>query len=177
MSYRNWIIGVVASMAPWMAQAQDLGFDAAQRADGFVVYVDFEPAGMARNWADSHRATGANNSAVAVRPELDRHLVVAIVDELTRERVGDAQISAKLTRTNPPGSTFSSKLELMEHGAPPTYGTMVTVDPLAEYSLELMISRSDEAEPVRLRFGPARVPASASHGDLRKRNPPETGRQ
>lgn len=177
MSYGNWIIGVVASMVPWMVQAQDRVFDAPQPADGLVVYVDFEPAGMARNWADSHRSTGANNSAVAVRPELDRHLVVAVVHELTRERVEDARIRVTLTRTDPPGSPFSSKLELMERGAPATYGTMVTVDPLAEYSLELVISRPGEAEPSRLRFGPARIPATGSHGDLRKRAPPDTDRQ
>ncbi len=177
MSYRRCIIGVVASIVPWMLPAQDRGFDALQRADGLVVYVDFELAGMAPDWVDSHGSTGEGNSAVAVRPELDRHLVVAIVDELTRERLGDAHVRATLTRTVPPGSPFSSKLELMEKGAPATYGTMVTVDPLAEYSLELMISRPDETEPVRLRFGPAGVPATGSHGDLRKRNPSDVGWQ
>jgi hypothetical protein len=163
-----WIVGAIAAATPWLTQAQDRTFDTPQRLDGIVVSVDFEPAAMVPDWADSHRSSGMDTAAPAVRPDLDRHLVVAVVDELTRERVGDARIEATLTPTVPPGSAFTSKLELMKRGSPASYGTMVTIDPLAEYTLELTIRRPNQAEPSRARFGPARIPLSGSHGDLRK---------
>jgi hypothetical protein len=172
MSARMWMIGTIVAVTPWLTQAQDRTFDAPQRLDGVVVSVDFEPAAMAPGWADSHRSSGVDTAAPAVRPELDRHLVVAVVDELTRERVGDARIEVTLTRTVPPGSAFTGKLELMKRGSPASYGTVVTIDPLAEYTLELTIRRPNQAEPSRARFGPARIPLSGSHGELRKE--PET---
>ena len=106
------------------------------------------------------------------RPESRRQRRRDLPDELTRERVGDARIEVTFTRTRPPGIAFTGKLELMKRGSPATYGTMVTIDPLAEYTLELTIRRPDHAEPSRARFGPARIPLSGSHGDLRK--PPAT---
>ena len=172
MSARMWMVGAIAAVTPWLTQAQDRTFDAPQRLDGIAVSVEFEPAGMAPNWVDSHRSSGVDTAAPAVRPELDRHLVVAVVDELTRERIGDARIVVTLTRTVPPGSAFTGELELMTRGSPASYGTMVTIDPLAEYTLELTIHRPNQAEPSRARFGPARIPLSGSHGDLRK--PPAT---
>jgi hypothetical protein len=51
-------------------------------------------------------------------------------------------------------------------------GAMVTIDPLAQYTLELTIRGPDHAEPSRARFGPTRIPLSGSHGDVRK--PPTT---
>jgi hypothetical protein len=168
MTYRKWIIGVVASMVPWMVQAQGRVFDAPQRVDGLVVYLDFEPATVAPSWADSHRSSGVDAGAPAVRPELDRHLVVAVVEELTGERVGDARIEVTLTPTGPPGGAFIGTLELMKRGSPASYGTTMTIDPLVEYTLELTIRRPDHAEPSRVRFGPARIPLRGSHGDLRK---------
>lgn len=176
MSARMWMVVVaIAAMMPWLTQAQDRTFDTPQRLDGVVVSVDFEPAAMAPGWADSHRSSGVDTAAPAVRPELDRHLVVAVVDELTRERVGDARIEVTFTRTRPPGIAFTGKLELMKRGSPATYGTMVTIDPLAEYTLELTIRRPNQAEPSRARFGPARIPLSGSPGDLRK--PPATDKK
>ena len=175
MSARMWMVGVIAAVTPWLTQAQDRTFDTPQRLDGVVVSVDFEPAAMAPGWADSHRSSGVDTAAPAVRPELDRHLVVAVVDKLTRERVGDARIEVTLTRTVPPGSAFTGKLELMKRGSLASYGTMVTIDPLAEYTLELTIRRPNQAEPSHARFGPARIPLGGPHGDLRK--PPATDEQ
>ena len=172
MSARMWIVGALATVAPWLTQAQERTFVNTQRLDGIVVSVDFEPAATAPSWADSHRSSGVDPAAPAVRPELDRHLVVAVIDELTRERIGDASIVVTLTRTVPPGSAFTGKLELMKRGSAVSYGTMVTIDSVAEYTLELTIRRPDQAEPSRARFGPARIPLSGSHGDLRK--PPAT---
>ena len=83
MSARMWMVVVaIAAMMPWLTQAQHRTFDTPQRLDGVVVSVDFEPAAMAPGWADSHRSSGVDTAAPAVRPELDRHLVVAVVDEL-----------------------------------------------------------------------------------------------
>ena len=172
MSARMWMVGAIAAVTPWLTQAQDRTFDAPQRLDGIAVSVEFEPAGMAPNWVDSHRSSGVDTAAPAVRPELDRHLVVALVDEMTQKRVGVARIEVTLTRTGPPGSAFNGKIELMTRGSPASYGTMVTIDPLAEYTLELTIHRPNQAEPSRARFGPARIPLNGSHGDLRK--PPAT---
>jgi hypothetical protein len=167
-----WMVGAVAAAMPWLTQAQDRTFGAPQSLDGIVVSVDFEPAAMAPNWTDSHRSSGVDTAAPAVRPDLDRHLVVAVVDQLTRERVSDARIEVTLTPTGPPGSAFTGKLELMTRGSSASYGTMVTIDPQVEYALEVTIRRPDHAEPSRARFGPARIPLSGSHGDLRK--PPAT---
>ena len=55
-----------------------------------------------------------------------------------------------------------------------SYGTMVMIDPQAEYTLELTIRRPNQAEPSRVHYGPARIPMSGSHGDLRKQPAAET---
>jgi hypothetical protein len=124
-----WMVGAVAAAMPWLTQAQDRTFGAPQSLDGIVVSVDFEPAAMAPNWTDSHRSSGVDTAAPAVRPDLDRHLVVTVIDELTRERVGGARIGVTLTRTGPPGSAFIGKLVLLTLGFRASYGTMTTVDP------------------------------------------------
>lgn len=157
MSARMWIIGLVAGVMPWITQAQDGVFDAPQRVDGLAVYLDFQPAAMGPDWSGFHRSTDVDTAAPAVRPELDRHLMVVVIDEQTGKRVGDARIEVTLTRTVPRGRPFIRNLDLMSRGANAVYGTMVTIDPLAPYEIDLKISRPGQAKASRVWFEPARV--------------------
>lgn len=97
--------------------------------------------------------------------------MVAVVDELTRERVDHARIEVTLTPTGPPGSAFTGKVELMTRGSSANYGAMVTIDPQAEYALTLTIRRPTQAEPNRAPFGPARIQPGGDPTETPVRSP------
>ncbi len=152
MSYRKWIIGVVASMLPLMLHAQDRVFDTPERVDGLAVYLDFQPAAMAQNWSGFHRPTDVDTVAHSVRSDLNRHVVVVVIDEKTGQRVGDAAIEVVMTPTAPPGNSYSRQLDRMTSGANSSYGTVVTIDPASRYEIEVVVRRPDMRHESRVRF-------------------------
>lgn len=152
MSYSKWIVGVVASMLPLMVHAQDRVFDTPQRVDGLAVYLDFQPAAMAQNWSGFHRPTDVDTVAHSVKPDLNRHVVVVVIDEETGQRVGDADIEVVVTPTMPAGKPYSRQLDRMTSGANSSYGAVVTIDPASCHEIEVVVRRPDMRHESRVRF-------------------------
>jgi hypothetical protein len=152
MSLRNWMIAVVASVMPWMVQAQERVFDDPQRADGLAVYLDFQPAAMAADWAGFHRPTGRDTVIHSGQSDLDRHIVVVVIDEKAGRRVDDASIEVIMKRAASPGKSYSRQLERMTSGANTSYGTVVTIDPASRYEIEVVVRRPGTKHESRVRF-------------------------
>ena len=152
MSLRNWMVGVVASVMPWMVQAEDRVFDEPQRADGLAVYLDIQPAALAADWAGFHRPTNVDTVVHTGQSDLDRHIVVVLFDEKAGRRVDDAAIEVVMTRAGSRAKSSSHKLERMTLGANSSYGTVVTVDPAARYEIEVVVRRPGMKHESRVRF-------------------------
>lgn len=152
MSLRNWMVCVAASVMPWMVQAEDRVFDDPQRADGLAVYLDFQPAAMAADWAGFHRPTDRDTVIHSGQSDLNRHIVVVVIDEKTGRRVEDASIEVIMTRTAPPGRSYSRPLDRMTLGANSSYGTVVTIDPASRYEIEVVVTRPGMKHDSRVRF-------------------------
>lgn len=152
MWLRNCMVGVVASVMPWMVQAGDKVPDGPQRVDGLAVYLDVQPAAMAADWDGFHRPTGSDTVTHSTRPELDRHIVVVVIDEKAGRRVDDAAIDVVITPAVPLGRSFVSSLERMTFGTNASYGTVVTIDPASRYVIEVAVKRPGVGHESRVRF-------------------------
>jgi hypothetical protein len=158
MSAKMWIFALLAGVMPFVTQAQDSVLDTPQRVDGLAVYLDIQPAAMAANWEGFHRPTGQQDRTIStVRPDLDRHLVVAVYDDRTGKRINDASIDVVVSRNEPPGRSFKYSLDKMTIGANATYGKVVTVEPSATYDFQILVRRAGSAEPIKVPFGQVRV--------------------
>lgn len=157
MSISKWFVLAAAMVMPWVALAQGVGLGEPKRADGLAVYLSVDPSVIAQYWAQFHRSPGGEAVQQRVHPELDRHIVVVLVDEKTGKRVGNANIDVTLTHTASPGRSYEYKLDLMATGANATYGTVVTVDPTASYRISVVVKRADQKHPTRVSFD---VPAN-----------------
>jgi hypothetical protein len=152
MSLRNWMLGVAASVMPWIVQAEDRVFDDPQRVDGLAVYLDFQPAAMAADWAGFHRPTNVDTVVHTGQSDLDRHIVVVLFDEKAGRRVDHAAIEVVVPRTGSRAKPSSHQLERMTSGTNSSYGTVVTIDPAARYEIEVVVRRPGMKHESRVRF-------------------------
>ncbi len=158
MNTRMWVIGLVASALPWISLAQDRVIDTPKTADGLIIYLDFQPAAMAMNWKGFHRSTDKDTVIHATRPELDRHVEVVVIDEKTKERIGDARVEITLLRKTNSWASPVYTLDKMFVGPKASYGTVIPMDPKDAYATEVAVHRPNRSAPTRVRFeaAPAR---------------------
>lgn len=152
MKARMWVVGLVAGAIPWIGQAQDRVIDTPKSADGLVIYLDFQPAAMAMNWKGFHRSTDKDTVIHPTRPELDRHVEVVVVDEQSRQRVGDAKVEITLLRKKSSWASPIYTLDKMFVGPKASYGTVIPMDPSDAYTTEVAVHRPNKSEPTRVRF-------------------------
>ena len=157
MKARMWIVGLVAGAIPWTSQAQDRVIDTPKTADGLVIYLDFQPAAMAMNWKGFHRSTDKDTVIHPTRPELDRHVEVVVVDEQTKQRVGDARVEITLLRNTNSWASPTYTLDKMFVGPKASYGTVIPMNPSDAYTTEVSVRRPNSSAPTRVRFDAAPV--------------------
>lgn len=103
-----------------------------QNVDGMSIYFGAIPAQLIKDHADMHG--GATNK------EYTYHIVIAIFDSKTKERIRNAKVNATVVALGMKGIT--KKLELM-HGNLRSYGNYFIFSDASPYTINIEIVRSE----------------------------------
>lgn len=110
--------------------------------NGIAAYLGFLPAEMVKGHPQMHGGAGRGPHAY--------HLVAALFDAASGERISDAKVTAHIA---PLGLTGQEKtLERMEIAGTATYGAFLTLPGADLYTVSLKIQRPGARVPVVLEF-------------------------
>lgn len=130
------------------AQAQPMLDESSKTAGGLLVYVGFLPAEMLKTHAPAHAEKQMHGGVPKGRHEY--HLVVAVFDEKTGDRVSDAEVFARISPLGLSGSR--KKLEPMEIAGTTTYGEFFDLPSADMYTIALEIRGAGTRSRVKFDF-------------------------
>lgn len=109
---------------------------------GIAAYLGLLPAEMVKGHPKMHGGAPRGPHAY--------HLVVALFDEASGERISDAKVTARIAA---PGMTGEEKsLEPMKIAGTATYGTFVTLPGFDRYTIALNVRSPGASKPIALEF-------------------------
>ncbi len=141
-----WGALIAASLGHLPASAGDVGLY--QRAGGVEAYIGFVPAEITRD----HTAPKVDEPMHERRPRGGHqyHLVAAVFDANTGERISDASVMARVSGLGLVGP--EKALEPMSIAGTITYGAYFELPGFDRYTIVLTIKREGTTKPVTLRF-------------------------
>lgn len=120
-------------------------------ADGVSVYFGIVPAEIVRGHPREHPESEMHGGA----PEYDRHVMVALFDDKTGERITGAEVTARVSGGH--ASSIEKRLEPMVIAGSVTYGNYFPMMDTGPYQIELRISVPGRTKPIHMRFEWART--------------------
>jgi hypothetical protein len=112
-------------------------------SEGLSVYFGFVPAAVAQGIAQTHGDTNQRGTPPA--GDHAYHLIVAIFNSVTGDRITDAAVTASVTR---PGFAPPAKpLEPMKIADTISYGNFFDLPSDGDYRIRLSITRKDKPRP------------------------------
>lgn len=122
--------------------------ETSKTVDGLTVYLGVLPAAMIQGHAEAHEESTMHDGVP--RGAHAYHVMVAIFDAQSGERVDDARVEAELT---PLGlAPVKRPLEVMEIADVVTYGNYFTMPGDDYYRIVVSISRPQGTRPVLVEF-------------------------
>lgn len=123
--------------------------DGYQSADGLSVYVGIMPASVVRGHPSDHEEGAMHGGAPAGRHP--QHIVVAVFDTRTSDRIENAEIVATVSSL---GHVSHERIDLepMSIAGTITYGGFANFPGRSRYEIELSISIPDRDRPTHLTF-------------------------
>ncbi len=118
-----------------------------QSADGLTGYLGVVPRAVVLDHAPGHEERRMHPS----QPTGDAHIVVAIFDDATGERVENAAVEAVVRRDGHPGPQRLS-LDRMRIEDTITYGGFLSVAPTGLYHVDVAVRRPGSDGETHLRF-------------------------
>ena len=152
MSSYAWLASVLATLLLCSAQAQENSGWATGRANGLTIHFAVQPAATAEGWAGFHKPTDADTVVHPTRPDLDRHIVVELVDEKAGRPVTDATVEVVMTPRDAPSKSYRHRLDGMGSVKEGGYGAVVTIDPRVQYIVVVEVRRPNNPEVSRVTF-------------------------
>lgn len=146
------LTGVGAAVMVMIGNA--LAGDGYQTSDGLAVYLGIVPAAVVRGHPASHPERSMHGGAGSARHQ--QHVVVAVFDAATGERVENARVSATIAGLGDVGRQ-TVEFEPMTIANTVTYGAFSTLPGNDRYQIELDISVPDRARPVSVTFSSEHV--------------------
>jgi hypothetical protein len=151
---RRTLVASIAALVLLTACAQRAGEVDYQTADGLAIYLGVLPAAMIQGH-QTHPEERMHGGVPGGRHAY--HVVAAVFDELTGERIENAMVQARVV---PRGLAAETRaLEPMEIAGTVTYGNYFTMGGDDPYRIEISITRSGAGTPVVVDF-------SYRHGPL-----------
>ena len=154
MTTRSWTSWVTAA-ALSAAVALVLGWRPAQAGEprqiveGVAIYLGMVPAELVRGHPREHPESEMHGG-VAVG---ESHLMVALFDARTGERITRAKVTATITGAD---AKIDKPLEPMTVAGAATYGNYVYLTGHGPYRIELQVLLPGQSKPLRARFEWAR---------------------
>ena len=142
------ILALLALAFTQTAQAQPMLDESSKTAGGLLVYVGFLPAEMLKTHAPAHAEEQMHGGVPKGRHEY--HLVVAVFDEKSGDRVSDAEVFAKISPLGLSGSR--KRLEPMEIAGTTTYGEFFDLPSADMYTVALEIKGAGTRSRVKFDF-------------------------
>ena len=139
------IVGICALLPALGARAAD--DDTYKTAGGLAVYLGVLPAAMIRGH-QTHPEEGMHGGVPSAPHAY--HVVAAVFDASTAERIEDAKVEARVTPRRLAGETRA--LEPMEIAGTVTYGNYFTMGGSDPYGIELSITLLAGGPPVEVEF-------------------------
>jgi len=121
-----------------------------QTVDGVSVYFGMVPAELVRGHPTEHPESTMHGGP----PAGGSHLVVAVFDARTRQRLANVTVRARVTGEGK--LDLRKPLEPMMMGSAPSYGNYFTMTGAGPYRIEIEIGVPGKARPVRAVFKWAR---------------------
>lgn len=122
--------------------------DLAKTADGVTVYLGVVPAEIVKGLAAGSRTEQPMHGGIPKGPH-EYHLVAAIFDATSGNRISDAAVTAEVSGLGLSGG--KSRLEPMQISGTTTYGGFVNLPGRDLYTLKLIIERRG-ASPAVMQF-------------------------
>ncbi|BAU49259.1 hypothetical protein SVA_2711 [Sulfurifustis variabilis] len=117
-----------------------------QVVDGIAIYFGVVPAELVRGHPREHPESGMHGGA----PVGESHLMVALFDAKTGNRITDARIAASVT--GDAGAKLEKRLEPMTVAGALTFGNYFYLSGSGPYRIDLQILLPGRSTPVRARF-------------------------
>jgi len=117
-----------------------------QVVDGIAIYFGVVPAELVRGHPREHPESGMHGGA----PVGESHLMVALFDAKTGNRITDARIAASVT--GDAGAKLEKRLEPMTVAGALTFGNYFYLSGSGPYRIDLRILLPGRSTPVRARF-------------------------
>lgn len=115
-------------------------------ASGVSVFLGIVPAEIVRGHPREHPESEMHGGA----PEYDRHVMVALFDEKTGERITGAEVTARVSGGR--ASSVEKRLEPMVIAGSLTYGNYFPMLDAGPYQIELRIYAPGSNKPIHMRF-------------------------
>lgn len=117
-----------------------------QVVDGIAIYFGMVPAELVRGHPREHPESGMHGGA----PVGESHLMVALFDAKTGNRITEARIVANVT--GDAGAKLEKRLEPMTVAGALTFGNYFYLSGSGPYRIDLQILLPGRSTPVRARF-------------------------
>jgi hypothetical protein len=138
-------MGIAATFGGARSAAADALY---RTADGLVVYLGILPAELIKGHRKSHPETTMHGGAS--RDAHEHHLISAVFDQATGNRVSDAAVTATVSGLGLAGQRIT--LEPMRIDETVTYGGFVDLPEKDLYTVKLEIRRRNQMAPVSVKF-------------------------
>ncbi len=115
---------------------------------GLAVYFGFVPAAIAQGVAGTH-GDAEMHGPDALAPS-SYHLLVAIFNSATGDRISDATVAAVVTRAG--GGSQTKPLEPMKIADTVTYGNFFDLPPGGLYHVTLNVTKKGDTRPTQIDF-------------------------
>lgn len=114
-------------------------------SQGLTVYFGFVPSAVAQNPARSGGETGRHGASTG---DDSYHLIVAIFDTATGERIANATVTASVHLHQPARGAPAKSLDPMKIGDTITYGNFFELPRSGVYRIRLSVTRAETANPI-----------------------------
>lgn len=141
-----WIAFAATAAAGSVTSSQDPNL---RIADGIAVYLGVMPAEIVRGHPQTHPEATMHGGVP--RGSFDRHVVIALFDAKTFERITDAEITATVEGLGHVGRT-KKKLERMDIADAPTFGGYFSFQGRDKFTIRLEIRTLRRASATIVEF-------------------------
>jgi hypothetical protein len=142
------ILGLLVGVASSSVATDAAADDSYKTAGGLAVYLGVLPAAMIQGHPRGHPEEAMHGGVPSGRHAY--HVVAAVFDAATGERVEDAVVEARVGEPGLAGVT--RQLEPMVIADTVTYGNYFQLSGDAPYRIDLSITRPGLATPIRVEF-------------------------
>ena len=141
------IVLAALAIAGWAARADAAHSNWHQTVTGIEIYLGVVSAAIARGHPKTHAERAMHGGTASGD---DVHVMVALFDGVTGERINDAYVEARIAR--PGRSSIERKLEEMTVAGAVTYGNYFLLPNVGRYRIDIDMFRTESGDPVHAHF-------------------------